>query len=278
MTDGPDRTRGEPRSGTGRPVETLASQALTFLARHRFAGSGVVSERQVTKLQAAVLAQNPEQRDRVVSDMREDGVSLEEIIDLYIPAVARNLGEQWCSDGLGFADVTIASARLQGLVRDLAEEVAPIGPRTAGVAVVVLSDEYHTLGALILATQLRRLGISVRLMIGLGSGQALSELQASRYDAVLISASHSESLAKLAKFVKNLRKQTERNMPVVIGGPIVELATDVQVATGADAVTSDLEEALRACRLKISRDGARKHMMSGQATAQSHSQTSLRKT
>lgn len=253
MTDGPDRTRSEPRTGTGRSVEALANQALSVLARHRFVGKSALSDFQVTRLQEAVLSSDAERRDIAVSKMRADGLSLADIIDLYVPAVARRLGEQWCADGLGFADVTIASARLQGLVRDLSEDLVPSGPREAGVAVVVLADEYHTLGSMVLASQLRRIGISVRLMIGDMSNSALVQLQVGRYDAVLISASHSESLAKLSKFVEKLRKHTERNVPVVIGGPIVDLAKDVKAATGADAVTSDLEEALRVCRLKISR-------------------------
>lgn len=263
MTDGPDRTRVSGRSQQDRPVEALANKALSILARHRLAGPSELSGHYVELLRLAVLEADVYRRDAAISDMRSGGIALEDIIDHYIPAVARRLGEQWCEDGLGFADVTIGSARLQGLVRDLTQELPSAVPRKSGVAVVVLAEDFHTLGAMVLTSQLRRLGVSVRLLVGATPDLVLEELRIGRYDAVLISASHSESLVKLSRFVKNLRQQTDRNMPIVIGGPIVERSTDVAAATGADAATSNLEEALRACRLKISRDGVGKHRTSG---------------
>lgn len=250
MTDGPDFRNGFARPD--RSVESLASQALDLLAKRRIVKSVSMSEAHVSALSDSVLSRSGEMRSQVVSEMRAAGVTLEDIVDHYIPEVARRLGSLWCSDALGFADVTIGSARLQGLLRDLSVQlVYPQNRKNeAGVAVVVLADEYHTLGAMVMTSQLRRLGISVRLMLGVSEQLALLELRQDRYDAVFISASHTESLEKLSKFVDKIRRQTKRNTPIALGGPIMAQPKDVKAATGADVATSDVYEAVRSCRLK----------------------------
>lgn len=256
MTDGPDFQRDATRPD--RSVESLASQALDFLVKKRSTKTLLVSEKHVETLRKSVLERNSDIRGRAVSELRAAGITLEEIVDCYIPEVARRLGTLWCEDGLGFADVTIGSARLQGLLRDLSAQLVYQTDKKndSGVAVVVLADEYHTLGAMVLTTQLRRLGISVRLMLGMSGHDALRELGHDRYDAVFVSASHIESLENLGKFVEKIRKQTKRNMPIVVGGPVIGQTVDVKAATGADVATSDVYEAVRACRLKTFHAGS----------------------
>ena len=252
MTDGPESQRNVSRLVSDQSVESLASQALNFLAKKRFAKPRVLSEDYLRRLRSAAIDRDLDSRFSIVKEMRAAGISLEDIADHYIPEVARQLGEQWCEDQLGFADVTIGTARLQSLLRDLSTEFHyPTDMKNeSGIAVVVLADEYHTLGAMVLTSQLRRLGISVRLLLGVSETDALRELQQDRYDAVMISASHIESLDKLAKFVEKIRKQTRRNTPIVIGGPVIGHSQDVKALTGADVATSDVHEAIRACRLK----------------------------
>lgn len=255
MTDGPDSRNVSARSD--RSVENLASQALDLLAKRRFVRPVSVCEARVLALSESVLGRSGEFRSQVVSEMRAAGIPVEEVVDHYIPEVARRLGRLWCEDGLGFADVTIGTARLQGLLRDLSLQLDYPTDRKneSGVAVVVLADEYHTLGAMVLTTQLRRLGISVRLMLGVSNQLALMELRQDRYDAVFISASHTESLDNLSKFVDKIRKQTKRNTPIVVGGPVIGQSADVKAATGADVATSDVFEAVRSCRLKTFHGG-----------------------
>jgi NAD(P)-dependent dehydrogenase (short-subunit alcohol dehydrogenase family) len=83
--------------------------------------------------------------------------------DAYIPAAAQHLGSNWVSDRLCFAEVTIATARLQALVR-------AIGTRWGGdpahlpgrrsVLMIVPDTEQHTLGAVVATGQMRRMGLS----------------------------------------------------------------------------------------------------------------------
>ncbi len=255
MTDGPEIWREGQRTEADGPVRSLANEALRVLAFQKGAGPARMSERLLVRLRDAVLSSDFDARSHAIRDLRSNGVSVEDLIDLYVPEIARRLGAEWCADQTSFADVTIGAARLQGLLRDLLNESAPVrAPRNAaGVAVVVIADEYHTLGALVLTAQLRRLGVSVRLLLG-SSTQSVLDLMAgeAQFDAILISASHAETLVQLGHFVEKLRKQTNRSVPIVVGGPVMETGTDVKAATGADFATSDVVEALRLCQLKIS--------------------------
>lgn len=252
MTDGPDSLRHVSRSSSDHSVESLASKALDLLVKRRVAGPRVLCEKNLADLRSAVLAGGSSERRAVLASMRVAGITHEEIFDRYVPDVARQLGQSWCEDSLDFAKVTIGCARLQGLLRELEGEFECVESIRSGsvVALAVLEDNSHTLGATVFASQLRRLGISVRLLMGVTEADALRELHQGRYDAIFLSVSSSERLEKLAKLVDIIRKQTRRNTPIAIGGPVLAVAGDVKVLTGADIATSDINEAVRACRLK----------------------------
>jgi hypothetical protein len=49
--------------------------------------------------------------------MRQEGIPVEDIIDVVLPEVARSAGQRWMDDEISFADVTIVTARLQETVR-----------------------------------------------------------------------------------------------------------------------------------------------------------------
>ncbi|MXQ09779.1 hypothetical protein GQ651_18180 [Alphaproteobacteria bacterium GH1-50] len=255
MTDGPETSRKGQRVETERPVATLASEALRVLVRQRGAGPKRLSEDWIGLLRTGVLGRTTEQREDAISDLMGSGLKLNELIDLYIPEVARRLGEEWCTDQTSFADVTIGAARLQGMLRDLLQDVYRKHPPkdTGGIAVAVLAGESHTLGAMIITAQLRRLGVSVRLVLSLDLEEAALNLAGEdRFDAIMISASHVESLVQVGKFVEKLRQKTNRSIPIVVGGPVMGTGKDVKAVTGADFATSDVVEALRLCQLKIS--------------------------
>ena len=255
MTDGPETTRKGQRNDTGKSVESLASEALKVLARSRVTRARSVSDRHVAALRHAVTDMDFDSRRTVVQDLLKEGVSQTELIDLYIPEVARQLGDEWCKDQTSFADVTIGAARLQGLLRELLEDTLQKSPKrnASGVAVVVISDEFHTLGALVLTAQLRRLGVSVRLLLDSDPDDVLRSLSGDdRFDAIMISASHVETLTQLARFIERVKTKMKRDVPIVVGGPVLGTGRDVKAVTGADFATSDVVEALRLCQLRIS--------------------------
>lgn len=255
MTDGPGKFA--PRRGVssyGQP-DALVSRVLSVVASRSSSARSKLDDGYILKLEAAILDSDRAARLAVLAEMQAAGIRWHDITDGYIPAVARRLGEMWCIDEVSFADVTIGTARLQFMLRDCTPDRAAnptSDPRAPNVLLVVREDEYHTLGAIVLAGQLRRVGISVRLMLG-QSDAAVAELCArKRFDAVLVSASGSETLESLRDLVKMLRREIGKRLPIVVGGSVLDTDRDVKSFTGADHVTSDAGEAVRLCGLKVS--------------------------
>lgn len=181
------------------------------------------------------------------------GVSAADIADRYIPTIARDMGEQWCRDEMGFATVTIGASRLQSMLRQLgpawaSDSVTP--PDAPTVLVVVAQDIYHTLGAMVLAGQLRRKGASVRLVLGATPPEVATQTTQLKYDAVFLSASCGESLESLRKIVDSVAQSGPHPTPVVLGGTILMDAPNAKALTGATFTTNDPDEALALCGLK----------------------------
>ncbi len=258
MSDDPHRSAKEKRNQDGGAVVSLAGQALSVLASRRTGLTSRSLGELIDRLEAAVLDRNPEQRLSVLADMRAAGVPDVEIAEDIIPEVARRLGTAWCEDNMSFADVTIGSARLQALVRDLgAPDPEPTAAPAGTVAVIVPPDESHTLGAMVLTSRLRRQRISVRLMLGSDEASILSALRTTSHDAILLSASHSEKLVKLDELVNKIRRVLPRPTPIIVGGSVAERGVAVERHVRADYVTSNVEEVFQQCGVKIvGKDGA----------------------
>lgn len=187
-----------------------------------------------------------------VEKVLDAGVPAAVIADHYIPAIARSMGEQWCSDELGFASVTIGTSRLQSMLRQLGPAWAGdvmADPDAPTILVVVAADVYHTLGAMVLAGQLRRKGISVRVMLGATPPEVAAQTALLKFDAVFISASCGETLESLRKIVESVSQDSAKATPVVVGGTILTDAPDAKTLTGADFATNDPDEALALCGL-----------------------------
>lgn len=260
MTDGPEYTGRKQDETVDATVATLASRAIAVLASKRARTRPVLSERLVLQMIAA--ARDP--RDSVmrgaVTDLLHSGIPAVEVLDFYIPEAARRLGESWMTDRLGFADVTIATARLQRVVRFLADRpgIRATDARLS-ILLVVAEGEYHTLGPMIMAEQLRRKGISVRLVLGESNREVLKTVAEGHFDAIFFSISSSDKLADVKDLVEKTRKALGTPTPIVAGGPIGRLRNDGRTLTGADHFTSDPKEALRLCGLTVSPPVERPH-------------------
>ena len=189
------------------------------------------------------------------------GIARDDIADLYIPELAREMGIDWCEDSLSFALVTIGVSRLQAMLRTLGPEWVgdqSSNPAAPAIMLIVGQDVHHTLGAMVLSGQLRRRGLSVRLMLGTPMSEIADRLAMSSYDAVFISSSTGETLESLRKIVNVIRGASKNPLPVVIGGTILETQTlyDVAALTNADYATNIPSEALELCGLTTKYLGA----------------------
>ncbi|MEM7525872.1 MAG: cobalamin B12-binding domain-containing protein [Pseudomonadota bacterium] len=234
-------------------VAPIASQAIAEVAI-RLAPLGSMDETALSKLEAAVFHDARERRIAVVDAMRAAGLTERDIVDRYIPEVADRLGEHWLNDTMTFADVTIGAARLQAMVRDVAADAAEptLHADAASALVVVRRGETHTLGAVVLATQLRRCGVAVRLSIGHPDEDVAAEARYGDYNLIAISASAGENLDSLRSLVKRLRKAAGGSSKIAVGGSVMDLELDLEEALHVDFATKNAVDALRRCDVGVS--------------------------
>ncbi len=245
-----DRKSGRSNGASARSgnVTALAGRALSIVA-HGSRTDFLHPDREwVGALVDAVRAFPEDNRAAFIERAVAAGLTPAVLIDRYIPAAARWFGDSWCVDQLSFADVTIGAARLQAMVRDLDRLTDHPEPQ-ATVLMIVLKDAYHTLGAMVATSQLRRHGIAVELMLGQDVNSAPKQLESVYFDAVMVSASSSEKLEMLRELVKHIRNKGNGSAPVVIGGSILDHNNDVKTLTGADYTLNDPIEAAKKCGL-----------------------------
>ena len=210
----------------------------------------------VDRMLRAVLGSDPSALDVTVDVMRRAGVPGREIAEVYVPRVAEILGLGWSCDALDFAAVSIGAARLQAQLRRLDDIWAMAHPPRPGdcpaFLVGVPDGCQHTLGAAVLAGQLRHRGFAVHFDPAL-TAEALSRRAGSqRYAGIFLSASGAARLDSCAGLVASSRR-ANRDTPVIIGGTILQDHHDIPSLTGGDHATSDVVEALSLCGIRAER-------------------------
>ena len=254
--DGPDGTTLDLR------VSTLAMRAIGALAALTPpTRPAAVQERRlmcerrtpkfIDQLYDAVISPDETAMADILGSLRSGGVSDDRIVGTCVPAVARRLGDGWLADTASFSLVTSGCARLQGLLRRMDDRTVYANSDHAAVApaallIVTPEGTQHTLGAIVLATQLRRAGAQVCVQTDVNSGTLSRLVEEKRPDGVLISAALGDSLAVLGGLVKTVRKASAHSR-ILIGGSVLDCEADVLKQTGTDLISHNWQEALRFC-------------------------------
>ena len=245
---------------SGAWVDAIANRALAVVAERKSGGQRALDPELLALMRSCLLQGDRAACRMTVAAMTDAGVRREEIAELYVPALARQLGDDWCEDALTFADVTIGTSKLQALLRELGPDWRAdryCRPDAKAALVVVDSGEQHTLGAQVLAGRLRREGLSVRLLLSTSVPDIAAALEGGDYDVAFVSASCGDTLASVRHLVDTVRKHGRKSLPVVVGGALDVHRDAILAATGADFATSDIDEALRLCGLNSMTDEAR---------------------
>ncbi|WP_293573280.1 hypothetical protein [Phaeobacter sp.] len=187
------------------------------------------------------------QMNAYVSELLKQGVPRMALIEDYIPATARDLGDQWLADHLSFVQVSIGAARLQaalrGLYAALPRQVLDVGLQ---LAVITPPDEQHTIGTIIVGNTLRLAGHTVWLATGFHDYEIVERLARRDFDAILVSIAQERNLAKLPLFLERVRAACHQPVSLYVGGCALErLSTAERSTLGADLVTSDMEQVTR---------------------------------
>ncbi|GGA99456.1 hypothetical protein GCM10011324_07110 [Allosediminivita pacifica] len=185
--------------------------------------------------------------EAVLGELLQARMAPEDITDLCIPEVAREIGVLWVEDRLSFAQVSIASARLQGLVTRLSRQWPDDESDSTDVSalLVLQKGDSHTLGTHVAAAQLRRLGVSVRMLFGADEDMLLRTLSEERHDLVLFSCSRVENLETISGQAKRIKLGFPNSPPLVLGGIVLGLTDRVKERSGVDLVTNEVGAALK---------------------------------
>lgn len=158
--------------------------------------------------------------EKLISELQADGLRVDDIIDDCIPAAAAALGTMWCEDEMDFAQVTIGTARLQGMLSLLAESwsTEPATLTEPAIVIVVPDGDTHTLGAHVITAQLRRMNASVRLMFGPSPATLLRVLRNDPYDGVFFTCPREIKMAAIAEMITRIKSSLDAPPPLIVGG------------------------------------------------------------
>lgn len=247
-------------SSIGAPDDTavthFALRVVSELRRDSEIESGAPKGSVLDLLLRHTYSGDVEPLNALYTAMKRNGVTAEQMIDIYFPSAITRIGNDWHDGDLDILQATLRMSRLQAILRELgrawiSDSVGSgCGPR---ILLVLPAGEQHTLGAMVAANQMRRIGVSVRVCLVPRSQQLSDLLQKHRFDAVFISASNRSCLASCVDLVKTIRKWSSGRMPVVLGGGILkETSLDMDLRAiadhvGADLATLDVTKALAVC-------------------------------
>lgn len=238
-------------------ISALASTVLSVLNQKDAKGDQTIRASIVQNLVTEAMNANGFQAERLWADVTHRGVSDAQLIDFYIPQAARILGEMWSTDRISFAKVTIGTARLQillGLIAPSWDVASTNTGEASQILMVMRTDDHHTLGPLVAAAQLRRLGARVRLLFDPSITALVKAVSIEACDIVLFSSSRTEALASIANLVKGVRNSVLVPPTLVLGGLVLDMSDGLKEATDVDLVTNEVKAALRLCKKKKSRN------------------------
>lgn len=249
----------------GRPMSTVSPREIVRLAPGEqglaqfalqvmsiIAGDGVHADRRPREDVLRLMVRGAMTGDPVVLsslsvEFRRHRIPAETLVDVYIPAAVDEIGAARHEDVIDILDATLAMARMQNLLRELGRGwTADAGGRGRDSAVLMVAPEgeSHTLGAVLAATQLRRSGVSVGMLMSPGWSAIEQQLRLRRFDAVFLSIGNYDSLEKAASIVNSIRGRMKLSVPVLAGGSVPMEMDVVRRATGADFATKDIKAAL----------------------------------
>ena len=239
-------------------VDSVAVRALGLLAANTGSKApsssfkSLADHPELTKLltQRLYLASFSADRQNVMSAIKEMQIaeaSVSDIISILVPAAARKLGQDWINDTASFGAVTIGCARLQACVHHLERNFAerPLKDRAheTNCLVVVPQGAQHTLGAVVLAAELRQAGPHAQLALDVSPEKMARLVNDEHFDVVMISAALGQNIETLRALVSAARRKDDRSK-VIIGGSLISSEKNLKKETLSDDVTSDWHTAV----------------------------------
>lgn len=167
-------------------------------------------------------------------------------LELLAPT-ARYLGELWDDDLCDFTDVTVALGRLQRVLRELSPTLGrsvELSGQRRRVLLLPSPGEQHTFGLVMVSEFFRQAGWDVAGGGWTGNADGSIRVSAEWFDVVGFSLGAEIHLQELADSISVVRRLScNRNLKVLVGGPLFGYQPEVLTRLGADGMTTDGREA-----------------------------------
>jgi methanogenic corrinoid protein MtbC1 len=213
----------------------------------------------IADIVALVLAEEADIVFAHVESLLRRGVGVQAIfLDLLAPA-ARQLGEMWEADVCDFTQVTIGLIRLQQVLRRLSpsfqQETSQHDavPRDVALRALLMPapGEQHTFGLVIVSEFFRRAGWEVAGAVHLPESELKALVSGSWFAVAGLTLGSEARLDALVACIRMIRAAScNRDIGIMVGGPLFLAKPELVAQVGADSTASDAPEAvLQAHRL-----------------------------
>jgi methanogenic corrinoid protein MtbC1 len=184
-----------------------------------------------------------------VEALRTQGTPLETLYMELITPAARRLGELWDADLCDFTEVTVGLWHLQQVLRGLSPAFREEARRPSNgrrVLLVPAPGEQHVLGVIIVGDYFRRAGWDVWGEPPATNDDLPEVVRNDWFDVVGLSVGCEVRVEMLAAEIRSIRRAScNRDVAVMVGGPLFSKHPDLVAAVGADATAKDGREAVQ---------------------------------
>lgn len=241
--DATDRLRRLKARLSENAVQVIAREVLTRVSSRRPANTHIPSIQELDRLTRALIGRDDQAGAVMVGELRESGMSVEEIYINHLSTVAAHLGELWNEDRISFMDVTLATSRIFGIMRAIGTQlsVRPALDQPSAIFAMVPGDE-HTLGIKMATDLFRSEGWDITLLQSMDHDQLVERIDRADQVIIALSAGSETSLPALARLVVALRIHRPEVI-IVLSGHIVDLPEDILATVAPDAIVHDVSEA-----------------------------------
>jgi MerR family transcriptional regulator, light-induced transcriptional regulator len=207
-----------------------------------------VDETEVNRFVTVLKGFDEAALDAYVSGMLRRGLAADRfLLELAAPA-ARLIGEEWEEDRCDFVDVTLASGRLQRLVRTVGHAL-PVrdelrngdeGPSRPSILLFSPAGQTHTLGMLMAGEFFHAAAWQVTLGAPFDATPAAEIARRRWLDVLGISLSTTDAVPQVRDEIRRIRRRSlNRSLGIMVGGPALLLDPGITQTVGADAASTD---------------------------------------
>ena len=203
---------------------------------------------EIERLAGAAARGDAETLTAAIRQKRATGQTSEQLCLTLLTLIARRLGEWWDEDRCTFVEVTLGMIVLHEQLRELAPGLVTSGTVGGARSALMMTamGSQHSLGIAMVAEFFRAAGWAISDETIPSEEVLVSRVSEQWFGMVAISVGSSVSIPGLANQIAAIRSHSRnREVAVMLGGPLLLAHPEIAVAAGADATAPDAAEALR---------------------------------